>query len=82
MKKIKILWSIILIITTSFICSPSKSIAESYYSENEPDNAAGSLKANDEGMLISPRYNCDPKMLIQGNPDIDPKFLLELLPKK
>lgn len=82
MKKIKILWSVILIITLSFICSPSKSIAKSYDSANEPDKIANSLNAKDGKMLVSPKYNCDPKMLIPGNPDIDLKFLINPLPEK
>ena len=82
MKKIKVFWYVSLIIALGLICPPSKGNAEPYNGANESGNVAGSIKTDGKKMLISPKHNCDPKMLIPGNPDIDPKFLVKLLPKK
>lgn len=43
---------------------------------SEAKNAAIS-NTNDSGIFVNPKYNCDPRMLLPGNPDIDPKFLVK-----
>lgn len=80
MKKSRLLWNVVLITTICSICWPSNSIARSSDDINKPGETANRSPANDEKMLINPKYNCDPKMIIPGNPDIDPNFLLKHLP--
>ena len=48
------------------------------YGNTDPEtkNAATS-NSNDSGILVNPKYNCDPEMLIPGNAGIDPKFLVK-----
>lgn len=43
---------------------------------NESDKSTGKSRAIDDKMLVSPKYNCDPGMLVPADPNIDPGFLL------
>lgn len=84
MKKFKCILSIVLVIALSYICVPSKSVAktvETIENQKDTNEVKSSVSANDENMLIHPKYNCDPKMLIPGNANIDPKFLLKYIPQ-
>lgn len=65
MRIMKYLLSLILIFSICFICSPSESVA----------------KTTDVNMFVHQKLNCDPKMLIKGNPNIDPGILLNSQPK-
>ncbi|HEY5585133.1 MAG TPA: hypothetical protein VIK78_11670 [Ruminiclostridium sp.] len=77
MKKIKLLFFVILFATLNFICSPLESIAKSIDSTNNPNKGIESFKRTDEDILNNKKYSyCDPKMLILGNPNIDPKMLI------
>ena len=82
MGKIKFFVGVGLFLAVSVFCSSSKSMARSMDNSDVPAKAIIDFKTGDEKAVISPKYNCDPKMLIPGNPYIDPKFLLDLLPKK
>jgi len=84
-KKIKLLLCIVVCAAVSLFCPP-KSEAGTYAGSKLPDKRAGaggdsgsdSADPNQGRFSISPKYNCDPKMLIPGNPQIDPGFLIEL----
>lgn len=90
MRKIKYLSVAVFIIAISAINLPAKSIAKTIrYSEennisstatNKPNESTNIEKTNDEKFLIYPKYNCDPKILIPGDPNIDPKFVLNESP--
>lgn len=56
--------------------NPDKSDAfsgNSSFGSGTLDDTYGSI---DPGMLIYPKYNCDPEMCITKVPDIDPGFLI------
>jgi hypothetical protein len=74
MKKVRFLFSVIIIITSIYL--PSICIAKSSYGVYGYDKEAINRQI-DAKMHIYPGYNCDPKMLISANPDIDPKFLVK-----
>lgn len=89
LKIFKIFLCIVFTITIG-TCSSTISIGKSQNFTNKPDEATGSsamsdednnaaaCKINDDGILVLPKYNCDPHMLIPGNPNIDPHFLVKL----
>lgn len=81
MKGSRAFCNIILTIIMILTFSQSTGIAKSLDNNtHESDSAVQRDKANDGKMVITPKYNCDPHMLIPGNPDIDPKFSLKRLP--
>ena len=91
MKIFKIFLCIFFAITIG-TCSSTISIGKSQNFTNKPAevtassvmsdeaNNAAVYKVNDDGILVLPKYNCDPHMLIPGNPNIDPRFLVKLKP--
>lgn len=89
MKKGKILLSVFTLTTITSVFLPSICVAEISIEANCLKKAGSNQtiymktldkKTLDKKTFISPNYNCDPKMLIQGNPDIDPRFLVKQLP--
>ncbi len=79
MKKVKILLSVFTLTTITSVFLPSICVAE-ISNETNSFKQTGINKTIDEKLFIFPNYNCDPKMLIPGNPDIDLKFLVKQLP--
>jgi len=73
-------------------CSSTISMGKSQTFTDKPDevteksimsyegNNAAACKVNDDGIFVIPEYNCDSHMLIPGNPNIDPDFLVKLKP--
>jgi len=90
MKGIKYLSVIFYIIALGALNMPGKSTlktvinTEKNQSDNTSDKSIKRLKKSykniDEKFLIEPKYNCDPKMIIPGDPSIDPKFILDEIP--
>lgn len=76
MKKVKFILGVFLITTFVSICLPSKTIALSNDSTNKANKTVSNFEVPDEKVNIYREYNCDPKMLIPGNPNIDPKMLI------
>jgi hypothetical protein len=84
--RVKYLFSFVLLLGMSLLCSPN-SVASTVngfdksdvfsknasFSSSILNGASGSI---DPGMLIYPKYNCDPEMCITTVPDIDPGFLI------
>jgi hypothetical protein len=69
-----------LVISMNFINSPSKSTDKPNHGSNIPYMEKDSFNSVDERMFVYPKRNCDPKMLIPCNPNIDPGFILKKLP--
>jgi hypothetical protein len=88
MRKNKYLFSIGLSVFISLCCQPAISTAITIDEPSTPVDGSGEGKRSivvnstikDEKMFIIPKSNCDPKMLIPGNADIDPGFLITKLP--
>lgn len=84
--RVKYLLSFAVVFGVTLICSPD-SVASIVNDTDKPNTfsqsasygsgmlngASGSI---DPGMLIYPKYNCDPEMCITTVPDIDPGFLI------
>ncbi len=82
----KYLFSFVLFLGMSLLCSPN-SVASTVYDSDKPDvfsNSAshdsgilnGTFSSIDPGMIVNPKYNCDPRMCITTVHSIDPGFLI------
>jgi len=89
--KAKYILSFALVFGMSLLCSPD-SIALTANAPDKSDVFAKSAsfdsgilndasRSIDHGMLIYPKYNCDPEMCITTVPNIDPGFMIRDLPK-
>lgn len=86
--KIKYLLSFAVVLGMGLVTSPD-SVALTMNEVSTPDMQAGCVplvqysrtigksKSIDPGMLICPKYNCDPEMCITTVPNIDPGIMLK-----
>lgn len=74
----KILASMALAASVFLICPQPQATAISNH--NLQKAAAPASEVPDPTAGMPEKYNCDPKMLISGNPDIDPGMLIPAKP--
>lgn len=88
MRSNKYLFSIGLSLFISLCCPPAVGTAISIDESNGPVDSSGEGRRSnilnssliDANMFVIPKSNCDPKMLIPGNAEIDPGFLKSVVP--
>ncbi len=84
--RVKYLFSFVLLLGMSLLCSPD-SVASTVNDSDKSDvflNSAsydsgilnGAFSSIDPGIIVYPKYNCDPQMCISTVQSIDPGFLI------